>query len=70
MIGKPLRITDHEGADVLPAFSPDGKLLMWTASRGTLNDGPGGRPSSQLWVSLIDQIAIEKDLPPVEEIAQ
>jgi len=69
-IGKPLRITDHEGADVLPAFSPDGKLLMWTASRGTLNDGPRSRPSSQLWVSQIDQIAIEKVLPPVEGIAE
>ena len=31
--GSPLRITDHPGADVLPVFSPDGKLLMWTASR-------------------------------------
>jgi Tol biopolymer transport system component len=47
--GAALRLTDHEGADVLPAFSPDGTLLMWTASR----DGePGGRAaSSQLWVS-------------------
>jgi Tol biopolymer transport system component len=46
-----LRLTDHEGADVLPAFSPDGTLLMWTASR----DGEsGGRAaSSQLWVSRV-----------------
>jgi TolB protein len=27
------RITDHPSADVLPVFSPDGKKLMWTASR-------------------------------------
>jgi Tol biopolymer transport system component len=38
------RITDHPSADVLPVFSPDGKRLMWTASRG--DDG-----SSQLWIA-------------------
>jgi TolB protein len=27
------RITNHEGADVLPVFSPDGKYLMWTSKR-------------------------------------
>lgn len=57
-IGEPLRITDHEGADVLPSFSPDGRLLMWTASR----DGGGGRSSSQLWVSTLDLDRLEKDL--------
>ena len=60
--GEPLRITDHPGADVLPAFSPDGSLLMWTASRG---EGSGGRgPTSQLWVSRLDLDAIAHDLPP------
>ncbi len=57
-IGKPLRITDHEGADVLPSFSPDGRLLMWTASR----DPGGGRGTSQLWVSTLDLDRLEKDL--------
>jgi Tol biopolymer transport system component len=60
--GEPLRLTDHPGADVLPSFSPDGTLLLWTASR----DDSGGRtPSSQLWVSTLDLDAIEKALPPV-----
>jgi len=60
--GEPLRITDHPGADVLPAFSPDGSLLMWTASRG---EGSGGRgPTSQLWVSRLDLDAVARDLPP------
>ncbi len=38
------RITDHATADVLPVFSPDGKQLMWTASRGK-------DASSQLWIA-------------------
>lgn len=57
--GEPLRITDHPGADVLPVFSPDGTLLMWTASRD------GERSPSQLWVSKLDLDAIDRDLPPV-----
>jgi len=55
-IGLPLRITDHEGADVLPAFSPDGTLLMWTASRD--GDAAGRSASSQLWASRIDTAAV------------
>jgi len=62
-VGPPLRITDHEGADVLPAFSPDGTLLMWTAGRG--GDAGGRAASSQLWVSRIDAAAIEAALEPV-----
>lgn len=59
--GPPLRLTDHPGADVLPAFSPDGTLLMWTASRG---ESPGGRgATSQLWVSRLDLDAIAAALP-------
>ncbi|MCE9631683.1 MAG: biopolymer transporter Tol [Planctomycetia bacterium] len=54
--GPPLRLTDHEGADVLPAFSPDGTLIMWTASRGEPSGGRG--PTSQLWVSRLDLDAI------------
>lgn len=61
--GPPLRITDHEGADVLPAFSPDGQLLMWTASRG--GEGGGRGATSQLWVSRVHTAAIEAALEPV-----
>jgi len=61
--GAPLRLTDHVGADVLPAFSPDGTLLMWTASRD------GERSASQLWVSRPDLDAIERDLPAVPPAA-
>jgi TolB protein len=60
--GEPLRLTDHSGADVLPSFSPDGTLLLWTASR---DDSGGRRPSSQLWVSRLDLDAIERTIPPV-----
>jgi len=56
--GPPLRLTDHEGADVLPSFSPDGTLLMWTAGR----DGGGRVPASQLWVSRLDLDAVERHL--------
>jgi Tol biopolymer transport system component len=55
--GAPVRITDQEGADVLPAFSPDGSLLMWTASRG--GDGGGRAAPSQLWASRLDTAAVE-----------
>ena len=37
------RVTDSEGADVLPVFSPDGAWLLWTGQR---NEGK----SSQLYV--------------------
>lgn len=38
------RVTDAGGADVLPAFSPDGKWLLWTGQR---NEGK----SSQLYLA-------------------
>jgi hypothetical protein len=50
---------------VLPAFSPDGTLLMWTASRG--GDAGGRGASSQLWVSRPDLAAIDRGLAPVKE---
>ena len=31
--GKPIRVTDFAGADVLPVFSPDGTKLLWTSTR-------------------------------------
>ena len=58
--GPPLRLTDHPGADVLPSFSPDGTLLMWTASRD--GDGGGRRATSQLWVATLDLDVIEAAL--------
>jgi TolB protein len=51
-VGKPLRITDHASADVLPVFSPDGKKLMWTSNRA--DDG-----ESQLFIADFDVAAIE-----------
>ncbi|MFO0830113.1 MAG: hypothetical protein U0572_18370 [Phycisphaerales bacterium] len=38
------RVTQADGADVLPVFSHDGKWMMWTAQRGP-------DKSSQLWVA-------------------
>lgn len=42
------RITSATGADVLPVFSHDGKLMMWTSQRAPKIDGEE-RPSSQIW---------------------
>jgi Tol biopolymer transport system component len=64
-MGEPLRLTDHPGADVLPAFSPDGSILLWTASR---DDGGGRTPSSQLWAARLDIEAIEAALPPLPPV--
>lgn len=47
---QPIRITHAPGADLLPAFSPDGSLMIWTSQRGGGSEG-GGRPSSQLWIA-------------------
>ena len=44
------RVTNANGADVLPVFSPDGTYLMWTGQRGPMIDGEQ-KPSSQLWVA-------------------
>lgn len=44
------RVTFASGADVLPVFSADGSLMLWTAQRGPMIDGES-RPSSQLWVA-------------------
>jgi Tol biopolymer transport system component len=49
---KPIRITDHSSADVLPVFSPDGTKLMWTSNR--TDDG-----ESQLFIADIDARAVE-----------
>ena len=47
---KSVRITDCNGADVLPVFSHDGTWMLWTAQRGT-DDSGNGKPSSQVWVA-------------------
>jgi Tol biopolymer transport system component len=52
---KPVRITDHANADVLPVFSPDGRKLMWTSNR--TDDG-----ESQLFIADFDIDAAEKAL--------
>ncbi len=44
------RITHAPGFDGLPAFSRDGRLLIWTSQRGPKRDDEA-RPSSQMWVS-------------------
>jgi hypothetical protein len=41
---EPIRVTEAEGADLLPVISPDGRWLMWTSQRGE------GR-TSQLWIA-------------------
>jgi Tol biopolymer transport system component len=45
-----VRVTYADGADILPAFSPDGKWLMWTSQRGPKRETEE-RPSSQLWIA-------------------
>jgi Tol biopolymer transport system component len=42
--GKRVRLTYAPGADVLPVFSPDCKMLMWTSTRD-------GRQPSQLYIA-------------------
>lgn len=44
------RVTQASGADVLPAFSVDGRLMMWTSQRAGAAPGEE-RASSQLWIA-------------------
>lgn len=44
------RITTAPGADVLPAFSDDGRWMMWTSQRGPKIEGET-KGSSQVWVA-------------------
>ena len=61
-LGKPRRVTHALGADLLPAISHDGNLLMWTSQRGA------GR-SSQLWLANISQkdLLLGDIVPPVSD---
>lgn len=57
------RITTAPGADVLPAFSRDGKRLMWTSQRGGALPGQA-RASSQIWIA--DWTGVDPFLPRAE----
>lgn len=48
---EPMRLTFTPGADLLPAFSNDGSLMIWTSQRAGLAPGETGKPSSQLWIA-------------------
>jgi TolB protein len=47
---KHARVTQADGADVLPSFSPDATMMMWTSQRGAKIEGEE-KGSSQLWVA-------------------
>lgn len=44
------RVTQADGADVLPVFSPDGKWMLWCSQRGPKAEGEP-RASSQIWIA-------------------
>ncbi len=52
-----LRVTNARGFDGLPAFSMDGKYMIWTAQRGAFREGED-RPSSQMWLAKLDLLAL------------
>ena len=52
--GSKTRLTFAPGADVLPVFSPDGRKVMWTSTRGA-------NLSSQLWIA---DFAMPRDQKP------
>ena len=52
---RPIRVTDHASADVLPVFSPDGNKLMWTSNRTDDRE-------SQLFIADFDLAAADKAL--------
>lgn len=56
---KRVRITQANGADVLPVFTPDGKTMMWTAQRGPMLPDIEQKPSSQLWAADFDAAALK-----------
>lgn len=56
------RITNAAGADVLPTFSNDGTLFMWTCQRGPMAEGER-KPSSQIWISEWNGEPVFEDSP-------
>jgi hypothetical protein len=60
------RVTFANGADVLPAFSPDGRWMMWTAQRGPIAEGES-KPSSQIWVAKVGAgMSVDALFPPAQ----
>ena len=61
---KHVRITQASGADILPSFSPDGNLMMWTSQRGPKIQSEE-KASSQLWIAewVGNPLAAEKAKP-------
>lgn len=55
-----IRLTHADGADVLPVFSDDGRLMMWTGQRGPML-ADEQRPSSQLWLARVGR-ALDPDV--------
>ncbi len=53
-------VTMAMGADVLPAFDPSGKWMMWTSRRQP--QGDAGTSSTQLWVARFNAAALEQKL--------
>jgi Tol biopolymer transport system component len=53
---KKRRVTHAPGFDGLPAFSPAGDLMMWTSQRGGALEHEQ-RPSSQLWIAKVGDLA-------------
>jgi Tol biopolymer transport system component len=47
-----VRVTHAPGADVLPVFTHDGSVMMWTSQRGPGAEGEE-KPSSQLWIATV-----------------
>lgn len=57
------RVTHAPGADVLPAFSADGKTMIWTSQRGpALPSEP--KPSSQLWMARVNGTPFDAKTEP------
>ncbi len=56
-----VRITKASGFDGLPAFSRDGKDMIWCAQRGEMGDGDT-HPSSQIWAARFDAQALLKQV--------
>jgi len=53
-----VRVTHAAGADVLPAFSADGRRMIWTSKRGPEN-------TSQVWLA---DFALPAAFEPVRDV--
>jgi TolB protein len=54
------RLTFAPGADVLPTFSSDGSLMMWTSQRGPMVEGET-KGSSQIWIARWNGMPFSKE---------